>query len=179
MGIRNKISEGYCYFLTLTVVDWVDVFTRPNYKHIIVDSLRYCQKEKGLILYGWCLMSNHLHLIAQADENNHLSDILRDLKKYTSKQIIKAIIENPESRRDWMLDRFRFAGKFKKNVTYKFWQDGNEAKEIHTSEFLIQKLEYIHNNPVKAEIVDNPIDYKYSSAINYADGIGLIDVKLI
>lgn len=114
MGIRNKISEGYCYFLTLTVVDWVDVFTRPNYKHIIIDSLRYCQKEKGLILYGWCLMSNHLHLIAQADENNHLSDILRDLKKYTSKQIIKAIIENPESRRDWMLDRFRFAGKFKR-----------------------------------------------------------------
>jgi REP element-mobilizing transposase RayT len=179
MGVRNKISEDYPYFLTLTVVDWVDVFTRPNYRHIIVDSLIYCQREKGLILYGWCLMSNHLHLIAQAKENISMSDILRDFKKYTSKKIIQSILENPESRRDWMIDRFKFAGKFKNNVTYKFWQDGNEAKEIHSAEFLQQKLDYIHNNPVKAEIVDNAIDYKYSSAINYADEIGLINIELI
>ncbi|MCZ4694816.1 transposase [Ancylomarina euxinus] len=179
MGIRNKISDGYVYFLTLTVVEWVDVFTRPVYKHIIIDSLIFCQKEKGLIIYSWCLMSNHLHLIVQAKEDINLSDILRDFKKFTSKQIIKRMLENPESRREWMLDRFRFAGKFKKNVTYKFWQDGNEAKEIHSSEFLLQKLEYIHDNPVKAEIVENPNDYKYSSAINYAGGKGLIDVVLI
>ncbi len=89
------------------------------------------------------------------------------------------MLENPESRREWMLDRFRFAGKFKKNVTYKLWQDGNEAKEIHSSEFLLQKLEYIHDNPVKSEVVENAIDYKYSSAINYSDEKGLIDVILI
>ena len=179
MEIRNKISEDYPYFLTLTVVDWVDVFTRPIYKHIIIESLTYCQKEKGLIIYCWCLMSNHLHLIAQAKDDTNLSDVLRDFKKYTSKQIIKAMLDNPESRRQWMLDRFKFAGQFKNHVTYKFWQDGNEAKEIYSSEFLQQKLEYIHNNPVKAEIVENPIDYKYSSAINYADGLGLIDVELV
>ena len=179
MGIRNKISDGYVYFLTLTVIDWVDVFTRPVYKHIIIDSLIFCQKEKGLIIYSWCLMSNHLHLIAQAKEDISLSDILRDFKKFTSKQIIKTMLESPESRREWMLDRFRFAGKFKKNVTYKFWQDGNEAKEIHSSEFLLQKLDYIHDNPVKSEIVENAIDYKYSSAINYSDEKGLIDVILI
>jgi REP element-mobilizing transposase RayT len=179
MGIKNKISEGYVYFLTLTVVDWVDVFTRPAYKHIIIDSLIYCQREKGLIIYSWCLMSNHLHVIAQAEEDSNLSDILRDFKKFTSKQIIKTMIDSHESRREWMLDRFRFAGKFKKNVTYKFWQDGNEAKEIHTSEFLIQKLEYIHDNPVKADIVENACDYKYSSAINYSEEKGLIDVVLI
>ena len=179
MGLRNMISEDYPYFLTLTVVDWVDIFTRPNYKHIIIESLDYCQKEKGLIIYSWCLMSNHLHLIAQAKENTNLSDILRDFKKYTSKKIIKAMLENPESRREWMVDRFRFAGKDKNHVQYKFWQDGNEAKEIHSSEFLLQKIEYIHNNPVEAEIVENPIDYKYSSAINYADGKGLIEVELI
>ncbi len=75
MGIRNKISDGYVYFLTLTVIDWVDVFTRPVYIHIIIDSLIFCQKEKGLIIYSWCLMSNYLHLIAQAKEDISLSDI--------------------------------------------------------------------------------------------------------
>ena len=75
--------------MTLTVVDWVDVFTRPIYKHILVESLLYCQKEKGLDLYAWCLMTNHLHLVASAREGFNLSDILRDFKKYTSKQILK------------------------------------------------------------------------------------------
>ena len=90
--VRN--SEGV-YFLTMTVVDWVDVFTRPAYRHIIVDSLRYCQQQKGLHLFGWCLMSNHLHLLAMAADGINLSDILRDMKKHTSKQIIKAIQEEP------------------------------------------------------------------------------------
>ena len=72
MGIKNKISEGYLYFLTLTVVDWVDVFTRPVYKYLIVDSLIHCQKEKGLDLYSWCLMTNHIHLIAGSKEGYSL-----------------------------------------------------------------------------------------------------------
>lgn len=180
MGLKNKISEGYIYFLTLTVVDWVDVFTRPAYKHILVDSLKYCQKEKGLELYAWCLMTNHLHLLASAKETFHLSDILRDFKKFTNKKIIDAIDDDSESRRRWMLYRFEFAGKINPKIKdFKFWQDGNEAKEIHTNEFLDQKLNYIHNNPVVAEIVNNPEDYRYSSAIDYAGGKGLIDVVLI
>lgn len=85
---KNKIFPGHLYFLTLTVVDWVDIFTRPVYKHIIVDSLKYCQAQKGLVVYAWCLMSNHLHLIATNQEGFHLSDILRDFKKFTSKQIL-------------------------------------------------------------------------------------------
>ncbi|HEV7349305.1 transposase [Telluribacter sp.] len=106
--IRNP--EG-TYFLTMTVVDWVDVFSRPTYRHIVVDSLRYCQQQKGLRLFGWCLMSNHLHLLAAAADDHNLSDILRDMKKHTSKQLVKAIQEEPESRRDWMLQRFAYAGK--------------------------------------------------------------------
>jgi len=181
MGIKNKISEGHLYFLTLTVIDWVDVFTRPEYKYIIVDSLSYCQKNKGLELYGWCLMTNHLHLIAGVKEGYNLSEILRDFKKYTSKSIVQAISENPiESRKKWLLNRFEFAGKYDKKITnFKFWQEGNEAKEIHTSEFLIQKLSYIHENPVRAEIVMNPEEYLYSSAKDYAGEKGLIDVIFI
>ncbi|HEV7348344.1 transposase [Telluribacter sp.] len=109
--IRNQ--EG-AYFLTMTVVDWVDVFSRPAYRYIVVDSLRYCQQHKGLLLCGWCLMSNHLHLLAAAADGHKLSDILRDMKKHTSKQLVKAIQEGPESRRDWMLQRFAYAGKYQR-----------------------------------------------------------------
>jgi putative transposase len=131
MGLKNRISPGYLYFLTLTVVDWVDVFTRPAYKHILLDAIRYCQKEKELELYAWCLITNHLHLIASAKEENSLSDVLRDLKKFTNKAIIQAIEQEPESRRHWLLDRFAFAGKLDVKIkNYKFWQEGNEAKEI-------------------------------------------------
>jgi REP element-mobilizing transposase RayT len=181
MGIKNKISEGYSYFMTMTVINWVDVFTRPAYKHIVLDALKYNQKNKGLIIYAWCLMSNHLHLIAEAEEGYHLSNILRDFKKYTSKAVIKEIQEDPdESRKKWMLSEFEFAGRYKSNIkSYKFWQDGNEAKEIHSNKFLEQKLEYIHDNPVKAEIVENDYEYLYSSAINYTGKQGLLDVVLI
>lgn len=167
------------YFLTLTVVDWVDVFSRPKYKHIIVDSLNFCIEQKGLIVYSWCLMTNHLHLIAGAKEGINLSDIIRDFKKFTSKEIITAIQNGEESRRKWMLNRFEFAGRYNKKIKdYKFWQVGNAPKEIITGEFLQQKLDYIHQNPVVAEIVQEPEDYLYSSARNYADMPGLVKIVL-
>ena len=182
MGIKNKISEGYLYFLTLTVVDWVDVFTRPSYKQIIIDSARHCQMKKGLQIYAWCLMSNHLHLVAGVKEGNSLtlSDILRDFKKFTNKAIMKEIETGTESRKKWMLNQFEFAGRYNPKIeNYKFWQDGNEAKEIHTQEFLQQKIDYIHMNPVIAEIVEEPHYYRHSSAIDYSGGKGLLDVILI
>jgi putative transposase len=180
MGLKNPIQSEEIYFLTMTIVDWVDVFTRPAYKHLMVQSLEYCQNNKGLELYSWCLMTNHLHLIAGAAENYHLSNILRDFKKYTSKGIIDLIREELESRKEWMLDRFEFAGKNNSKIRdYKVWQDGNEPKAIHTNDFMDQKLNYTHKNPVRAEIVDEPHHYRYSSAINYAGGLGLLDVILV
>jgi len=181
MGIKNNISEGYTYFLTMTVASWIDVFTRPVYKHIMVEALKYSQQNKGLIIYAWCLMSNHLHLIAATEEGYHLSNILRDFKKFTSKAIIKEIMDNPrESRKKWLLSEFEFAGRYKSNIkNYKFWQDGNDAKEIHSASFLEQKVDYIHENPVKAEIVEYAHEYLYSSAKNYAGENGLIKVVLI
>jgi len=179
MGISSKLQAGSVYFLTMTVVDWVDIFTREDYRYIIIDSLKYCQKEKGLEVYAWCLMTNHLHLIASAKENEpfSLSDILRDFKKFTSKAIVAKIKEIPESRRKWLLDRFEFAGKYNNKIEfYKFWQDGNDPKEIYSAEFLQQKIAYIHDNPVRAGWVNEPQHYKYSSAIDYANGKGLIDI---
>jgi putative transposase len=180
MGLKNKISDGYIYFLTLTVVDWVDVFTRPIYKQIIVDSLRHCQQKKGLELYAWVLMSNHLHLLASGAETRNLSDILRDFKKFTSKTITDTILNEPESRRKWMINQFEFAGRFDPKITnFRFWQEGNEAKEIFTNDFLMQKLNYIHENPVRAEIVEYPEEYLHSSARSYVGKKGLLDVIVI
>jgi REP element-mobilizing transposase RayT len=179
MGIHNKISPGYAYYLTITVVDWIDIFSRPVYKHIIVDSINYCIVNKGLKVYCWCLMSNHLHMIASAD-NGSLSDILRDFKKFTSKALIQAVQEEAESRRLWMLNLFWYAGKNDKKIKYfKVWQEGNDAKEIHSTAFLDEKMNYIHQNPVKAELVGNPEDYLYSSARDYAGEKGLVDIEFV
>ncbi|GAB2765330.1 transposase [Rhabdobacter roseus] len=175
--IRN---QGGAYFLTMTVVDWVDVFTRPSYRLLMVDSLRYCQQEKGLRLFAWCLMSNHLHLLAAAADSYNLSDILRDMKKFTSKRLVKAIQEEPESRRNWMLQRFAYAGKYRTNVKeYKFWQDGNHAKECTSQAFLLEKLHYIHQNPVRNLLVEEAEQYLFSSARNYAELKGLLEVEML
>ena len=180
MDIQHRIT-GEVYFVTDTVVDWVDIFTRPLYKHIIIDSLSYCQKEKGLLIYAWVLMTNHLHMIVGRNGENKVSDIMRDFKKFTSKEIIRTLqVEPTESRREWMLNRFEYAGKNDKKIkNYRFWQEGNDAQEIFLNDYFNQKLNYIHENPVKAEIVSRPEDYRYSSAIDYAGGKGLLEVEVV
>ena len=119
----KKNEQDKAYFVTLTVVDWVDVFTRKSYKLLVIDSLKYCQRHKGLEIYAWCLMTNHLHMIVKAAGNQSLSEILRDFKKFTSKAIVALISDSPESRREWMLNRFGYAGRNDKKITnYRFWQ---------------------------------------------------------
>ncbi len=180
MSDKYKIgNKDNAYFPTLTGVDWIDVFTGKNHKLKIVESLKYCQKNKGLTIFGWCLMPSHLHLIVRADGEPTLSEIIRDFKKFTNKEIIKQIIEQPESRREWILNRFEYAGRDLKRIkNYKFWQDGNHAEQIFSKDFFYQKLQYIHNNPVADMIVQKPEDYLFSSARNYAELDYLIEVVL-
>ncbi len=169
------------YFTTSTVIDWVDIFSRPNYRHIVVESLDYCQQQKGLRIYAWVLMTNHLHMVVDTEGKQTVGDILRDFKKFTNKKILKVLeTDEHESRRIWMLDRFRFAGANDRRITnYRFWQEGNHIEEIYTQEFLWQKINYIHQNPVRAEIVTRAEDYLYSSAINYAGEKGLLNVEVV
>lgn len=166
------------YFTTSTVIDWIDLFTRPIYKRIVVDSLRYCQENKGLELYAWVLMSNHIHFIAGINGDNSISDILRDFKKYTSKQLVKAIQENQqESRKEWLIDRLSFRAANDRRITnFKLWQDGSYIETISTYNFYEQKLNYIHMNPVRQEITEQPEEYLYSSARDYIGQKGLLDV---
>ncbi|OJJ14193.1 transposase [marine bacterium AO1-C] len=168
------------YFITFAVVEWVDVFTRQRYSEIVLESLRYCQRKKGLIVYAWCIMSNHLHLILSAKPDFSLSDILRDFKKFTAKAIIQSIQQEPESRRNWMLWIFKSVGaKNSRNKKYQFWQQHNQPEELISNYFTEQKLNYLHQNPVTAGIVSKAEDYIYSSARNYAGELGLLDIQFL
>lgn len=177
-GDRYKISnQNSVYFFTLTVVEWIDLFTRKEYCIIFTDSLNYCIKEKGLVVYAYVIMSNHVHLICSAKEPNKLSHVLRDLKKYTSKQFIKVMNEIGESRKDWLLNKFSFEAKRTRRAeNYKIWRDDNHAIELGDYIDVEQKINYIHLNPVKALIVREEADYIFSSAIDYTDGKGYVEI---
>jgi putative transposase len=168
------------HFVTFSVINWIDVFTRIAYREILLDSIKFCMTNKGLEVYAWCIMSNHVHMIIGTTKME-MQGIIRDLKKHTSKEIVKAIRENPqESRKNWMIWMFEREGKGNPNNEYhQFWQQDNHPIELFSNEVMQQKLDYIHNNPVKAGWVDQPEHYLYSSARNYADGSGLLDIILI
>jgi REP element-mobilizing transposase RayT len=143
--------------------------------------LRFCQKEKGLILDAWCLMTNHIHMIVGRSGECNIEDIIRDFKKYTSVHICRAIEDNPqESRRSWMLNTFGTAAdESSKHQKYKFWQNEYHPVELFSNDVIDQKVNYLHQNPVKAQIVDAAEDYLYSSARNYAGRKGLLEVEFL
>ena len=165
MSTGYQIEDQFgTYFVTNKVVDWVDVFTRKRYKDIIINSLNYCIEQKGLRIFGYVVMSNHLHMIIKS-ETGKLSDTLRDYKRFTATAIIESIRNEPESRKEWMLHRFEWNGKRNlRNTNYQFWEQDNRPEVIFSHKFFLQKLNYIHENPVRAGIVENAEEYIYSSA---------------
>jgi putative transposase len=179
-GDRYFINDqNEVHFLTFTIIDWMDIFIRKEYKDIIVDALNYCVVNKGLEIYAWCLMTSHLHLIARVKVPGNLSSTIRDFKSFTAKQVINAINKGPESRKDWLLQKFRYAGKFDKRISqYKFWQESNHAIALGPYDIGMyhQKVNYIHNNPVIEHIVEFPEEYVYSSAKDYHGKKGLVAV---
>lgn len=183
MGFKYRITANdELYFLTLTVVDWIDVFTRKELCEDLVESLKYCQLHKGLNIYAWCLMPSHLHLVVSVNEGpDTLSDVMRDFKKFTSKRIVKSITEIAESRRDWLLRHFEYAGKYNPKIkNYKFWQDGLHPIELSTFKFIEQKINYIHENPVTAGIVYKAEHYVLSSAAQYSGEYnGMLEVTVL
>ncbi len=123
-------------------------------------------------------MSNHIHLVCKANEGFRISDIIRDFKKFTAKAIIKLICEIPESKKEWLLYRFEFAGKFDNRITkYKFWQDTNHAVLLENTEMIEQRINYIHENPVRALIVAEPHEYLFCSARDFAGEKGYVNVQ--
>lgn len=182
MSTRYKIQDQHAtYFLTLTVVGWIDVFARKECRDIVIDSLQFCQKNKGLTLNAYVIMSNHLHLIASAQPPQELSNILRDFKKYTATQMRQFITFSPkESRKEWLLPLLkRYANRTAGKKDFTLWQADNHPIEFYSPSVTAQKLAYLHNNPVNAAWVERAEHYLYSSDTNYYLGHGLLAVDVI
>jgi putative transposase len=168
------------YFVSFATVDWIDLFTRDEYRLIITASLSYCQQHKGLILCAWCIMPNHVHLII-GTQGVPIQDIMRDLKSYTSRALRKEISNNPtESRRSWLLAAFTCKGlNNKSNNDWQLWQKGSHPVQLCDNTMIDQRLAYLHNNPVKGGWISRPEDYVWSSARDYSGVRGILDIYFI
>lgn len=166
------------YFVTFTIVNWIDVFTRNVYKDIFLDAVRYCQQNKDLNVFAWVIMTNHVHMIV-GTRGNPLSNIMRDLKRHTSEKLHIALEANKrESRREWMLWLMTRAGS-KMGLKFQLWQPESHPMELFSPFIANQKLRYLHQNPVKAGFVSKEEDWTYSSAGDYHGRKGLLEILLI
>jgi len=165
MSEKYKTDSDGLYFVSMSVVGWIDVFTRRDYQEILIDSLKYCQKNKNLKLYCYCIMPSHLHFITYS-VGGELSNTLRDMKSFTAKELIKAISSNhKESRREWMLNQFEYHGKKSaQKQDMQFWKHDNHPFFLYTNKMIRQKVDYIHMNPVEAGFVNQPNEWRMSSA---------------
>lgn len=168
---RYRIFEDcYPYFMTCTVVGWLPIFTHPEAVEMVLDSLRFLQRERGLQLFGYVIMENHLHLIARADG---LAERIGQFKSFTARNIIDLLIQ----RQSGLLNELRFQKRnHKSDGEFQFWEEGSHPQQIDSDAMMEQKLEYVHNNPVRRGYIDDPTHWRYSSARNYARRAGLLDV---
>ncbi len=165
------IEKDQPHFLTCTVVNWISVFGNPEVAQIILDSLQFLQSEERIKLFAYVIMEHHIHLVAQAE---NLEKEIANFKSFTARKIIDHFIEIDHKR---ILKQFSYYKKnYKTDRDYQFWQEGSHPEYIQDVEMMTQKIEYIHNNPVKCGFVDEQIHWRYSSAINYYNQEGLIDV---
>ena len=176
------------YFLTMTTVEWVDIFIENIYKYFLCDSMNYCAIENEMEIFAYVIMSTYLHMIARS-KNENLSVVVRDFKKYTSGKLIsnikielenKFIPDEERNRKEEMMKIFNQGGeKQKKKSARQLWQYNNHPEEVYGPKFTLTKIKYIHNNPVEAGLVDKPEQYYFSSAVDYAGKKGPVEVSLI
>ncbi len=169
---RYTITEAdKPHFMTCTVIEWLPVFTRPETVNILLDCWQYQRQNMGLKLYGYVVLENHLHFIAQAPD---LNKCVSSFKSYTARQII----DHLEAQHvEYLLKRFRLARLAQRtDRDYQFWQEGVHAELVFNETIMRQKLEYIHYNPVKRGYVALPEHWRYSSASFYAGLGGLIEI---
>ena len=174
-----KVTPEYdVYFITTSISLWECIFTSEPYFEVILSSLSHCVEKKGLHLHGYVVMPDHCHGIVSADEGKHLSDIMRDFGTYTSRQISDLLMSEHKMN---LLERFRKAAREdRRGNDYKVWQGGFHPIAIYTEGFFLQKLNYIHQNPVRTGFVCEPEHWKYSSARNYLlDDHSLIKVECL
>ena len=168
MARYKIVDEDGIYFTTHTIVEWLPVFKESKYFEIIIESLKYCQANKGLHIFGYVIMLTHFHLMGQTEEGVRFQDVMRDMKKFTSKKI-SSKLEN-DGQKLFLYVFKKAAEREKGKRDYKIWQDEYHPQIIHTDTVCRRKLEYMHNNPVVKRFVDKPEYWLNSSARNYILG---------
>lgn len=179
---NSMVPREACYFLTLNVVDRIDVFVRPTYKQVIADALNHFIEAQGVTVYAWCLMTCHLHLLLRTKEGYGPAYFERDFKKFTTPELVKAIEMEMDLRRDWMMQRFEdFSKSLKRIEKFNLWQNCSSPLRIDSGQpgLLFDRIDHIHENPVRERIVELPESYVFSSARDYAGMKGLVKVKVI
>lgn len=141
--------------------------TPDKYKDVIIDSLKYLADHKKIVVYGFVIMPNHLHLIWELLERNGMEKPNASLMKFTSHRIQADLRKHHRE----VLEIFKVEDNLSRE--YHFWQREGWPMVLYTPKVIFQKLDYIHNNPVQGKwmLSDSPVDYKYSSAKFYETGI--------
>ena len=155
---RTRLSDYSCFFITTTCHDWLNLLQSEKYFSLLYDSLSFVNKKYNAQIVAYVFMSNHIHFIVYFHEENYLSAYMRDFKKYTSVQIRKFIESDQKVE---LLDRLRYKEREQK---FKVWMDRFDDVVIRSTKVLLIKMQYIHRNPVKKELVKYPEEYKHSSA---------------
>jgi len=165
---RSYFQDENCFFITTSVVEHLNVFSSTETCEILIRNIIFYQEKYHFQILGYVIMPSHFHWIITTDnEFGTISDIMRDLKKYSAWDIMD-FIENKSNNK--FIETFRIIGEKYKDQKRKSWQERFDDVIINSRSFFLQKLQYIHNNPVKAGLVEQPEDYKYSSARNYKYG---------
>jgi REP element-mobilizing transposase RayT len=166
MRTRYQVREPhYAHFVTATLVAWLPVFTSAARCDILVNSLEYCRQHKGLQIHAWVILDSHFHAILAAPD---LTRVMADLKRHTARRLLEQLAAEQN---DWLLGQFKyFRARHKTESQRQVWQEGSHPQALSSDEMLLQKLEYLHNNPVKRGLVAAPEHWRYSSAHEQCPG---------
>ncbi|MEN8247766.1 MAG: transposase [Bacteroidota bacterium] len=176
MGRKYKIRDSdRLYFVTFTVVEWLNVFADDNNIDIVIDSLNFCQQNKGLEVYAWVIMPNHIHMVIGRNGKLTLSQIIQDFKRHTSSKIRK-YLQNDSGSIMYQILVMQGLGNTR-NTDFQLWQQHSHPVEVSSDKMFDQRVDYIHMNPVKAGLVEFPVDWKWSSAIDYNEGKGFLELN--
>lgn len=157
-------SDGFAYYITTVVYGRLAIFTRPSFIIPLIDSMNFYRYQYQCKLIGYVIMPDHFHTILWPQREPSISDFMRDFKRFTSGRIFRqAVLEN---KLEWVAS-FEQAGKDTSRAEHKVWQDSFWEEVVFTEKFLCQKLNYIHMNPVRARLINEPQEYPYSSYRNY------------
>jgi len=159
--------EGHVYYITTNIYKQLPIFIRPSFIILLYDSLNFYRHQYNFRLLGYVIMPDHVHLMLWPQKEATVSDFMRDFKTFTAKRIIRQA--QVEQKQDW-LTHFEQAGKETGRSDNKVWQDSYWDLNLVSDKFLRQKLNYIHRNPLRSGLVDNPEDYPYSSYRSYVFG---------